>query len=62
MIWLNIYSPGLLLALALALIASWLGSVFPLIGGPVFVQINKPDCSGHCNLWRFSDSGDFAYY
>lgn len=36
MIWLNIYSPGLLLALALALVASWLGGLFPLIGGPVF--------------------------
>ena len=36
MSWLSIYSPGLLLALTLALIASWLGSVFPLIGGPVF--------------------------
>lgn len=36
MIWLSIYSPGLLLALTLALIATWLGSLFPLIGGPVF--------------------------
>jgi len=36
MYWIRTYTPGLLLVITLALISAWLGSLFPLIGGPVF--------------------------
>lgn len=31
--------PGIILTVVMALLASWLGQVFPLIGGPVFAII-----------------------
>ncbi len=34
--WLRENGPGLFLALVLAVVATWLGNIFPLIGGPVF--------------------------
>ena len=34
--WFQKNSPGLLLSLLLACIATWLGSLVPIIGGPVF--------------------------
>lgn len=36
MYWIRTYTPGLLLVIAIALLSAWLGSLFPLIGGPVF--------------------------
>ena len=36
MIWLRKNGPGLLFAFLLASIATWLGSLVPIIGGPVF--------------------------
>ncbi|NHN31093.1 YeiH family putative sulfate export transporter [Paenibacillus sp. S3N08] len=36
MIWLQKFTPGLLFVLLIAFISTWLGSLFPLIGGPVF--------------------------
>ncbi|WP_207952965.1 YeiH family protein [Paenibacillus agricola] len=35
-IWLQKFTPGLLFVLLIAFISTWLGSLFPLIGGPVF--------------------------
>lgn len=34
--WLREFGPGILLALLVALVASWLGHLIPLIGAPVF--------------------------
>ena len=34
--WLKKNSPGLILSFVLASVAAWLGSIFPIIGGPVF--------------------------
>lgn len=54
MIWLKKNTPGILIALTIALIAAWLGNMYPIIGGPVFgiligIIINnffgKPKCS-----------------
>jgi uncharacterized integral membrane protein (TIGR00698 family) len=36
MIWLQKFTPGLVFVFLLSLISTWLGSLFPLIGGPVF--------------------------
>lgn len=36
MIWLQKHSPGLVLVFVIALISTWLGSLLPIIGGPVF--------------------------
>lgn len=34
--WIRTHTPGLLLVIAIALLSAWLGSLFPLVGGPVF--------------------------
>ncbi len=36
MVWMRKNTAGILLALVIALAATWLGSIFPIIGGPVF--------------------------
>lgn len=36
MIWLQKHTPGIVIVTILALFAAWLGSLFPLVGGPVF--------------------------
>ncbi|ACL75010.1 YeiH family protein [Ruminiclostridium cellulolyticum] len=36
MVWIRKNTAGILLALGIAIVASWLGGIFPIIGGPVF--------------------------